>query len=161
MQTDDKPELMIVYIKSGIIGLKNNHRKAESIKYEIARLAAMLGIPAIMETTTMGNVADIDTETLSAAHAFMEAVAIRYDMMGAILFGSRARKSHRQDSDADVAVLLHGQPGKFVPTKLEMDDLAYDVLLNTGIRIQPLPIWEEEWSHPEAYSNPRLGQYRA
>ena len=37
-----------------------------------------------------------------------------------------------------------------------MADLAYDVLLETGIRIQPLPIWEEEWEHPEAYSNPRL-----
>lgn len=104
----------------------------------------------------MGNLADIDTETLNAAHAFMEAVAGRYDMIGAILFGSRARKSHHPDSDADVAVLLHGQPGRFVATKLAMDDLAYDVLLHTGIRIQPLPIWEEEWKHPEAYSNPRL-----
>ena len=37
-----------------------------------------------------------------------------------------------------------------------MADLAYDVLLETGIRIQPLPIWEEEWEHPEAYSNPHL-----
>jgi hypothetical protein len=37
-----------------------------------------------------------------------------------------------------------------------MDDLAYEVLLQTGIRIQPLPIWQEEWDHPEAYSNPSL-----
>ncbi|MHB8253386.1 MAG: nucleotidyltransferase domain-containing protein [Acidiferrobacter sp.] len=86
----------------------------------------------------------------------MVAVASRYDVIGAILFGSRARKSHRPDSDADVAVLLHGQAGKFVATKLAMGDLAYDVLLHTGIRIQPLPIWEDEWSRPEAYSNPRL-----
>lgn len=107
-------------------------------------------------SAAMSNLTDIDVETLSAAHAFMEAVAGRYDMIGAILFGSRARKSHRSDSDADVAVLLHGQPGRFVATKLAMDDLAYDVLLHTGIRIQPLPIWEEEWKHPEAYSNPRL-----
>lgn len=70
----------------------------------------------------------------------MKAVAGRYDMFGAILFGSRARKSHRPDSDADVAVLLHGL-GNFVDTKLDMDDLAFDVLLETGIRIQPLPIW--------------------
>ena len=60
--------------------------------------------------------------------------------------------------DADVAVLLRGQPGEFVPTKLAMVDLACDVLLETGIRIQPLPIWEEEWAHPETYSNPRLLQ---
>ncbi len=77
-------------------------------------------------------------------------------MAGVILFGSRARKSHRPDSDANVAVLLHGRPGRFVTTKLAMTDLAYDVLLETGIRIQPLPIWEEEWEHPETYSNPRL-----
>lgn len=107
-------------------------------------------------STDMANLTDIDIETLSAAHAFMEAVASRYDMIGAILFGSRARKAHLPDSDADVAVLLHGRSGKFISTKLAMDDLAYDVLLHTGIRIQPLPIWEEEWNHPETYSNPRL-----
>lgn len=85
----------------------------------------------------MNNLTDIDPKTISAVHAFMEAVANHYDMIGAILFGSRARKSHRPDSDADVAVLLHG-PGKFVDTKLAMDDLAYDVLLETGIRMQRL-----------------------
>ena len=37
-----------------------------------------------------------------------------------------------------------------------MDDIAYDVLLDTGIRIQPLPIWEDEWAHPSAYTNPEL-----
>ncbi|MHB8454009.1 MAG: nucleotidyltransferase domain-containing protein [Acidiferrobacterales bacterium] len=103
----------------------------------------------------MNKLDDVDPKTIRAAHAFMEAVANRYDMIGAILFGSRARKSYRPDSDADVAVLLHGH-GKFVDTKLAMDDLAYDVLLETGIRIQPLPIWEDEWKHPDTYSNPRL-----
>ena len=91
-----------------------------------------------------------------ATRAFIEKVASQYDLAGAILFGSRARNTHRPDSDADVAVLLRGHPGKFVATKLAMDDLAYDVLLEMGIRIQPLPIWEEEWNHPETYSNPRL-----
>jgi len=104
----------------------------------------------------MNSIADIDKETVNATRAFIEKVAHRYDLAGAILFGSRARKSHKLDSDADVAVLLHGRPGKFVAIKLVMADLAYDVLLETGIRIQPLPIWEEEWEHPEAYSNPRL-----
>lgn len=92
----------------------------------------------------------------NATRAFIEKVASQYDLAGAILFGSRARNTHRSDSDADVAVLLRGHPGKFVMTKLAMDDLAYDVLLEMGIRIQPLPIWEEEWNHPETYSNPRL-----
>lgn len=61
---------------------------------------------------------------------------------------SRASQSHRPDSDANVAVLPHGHPGQFIATKPALADLAYDVLLNTGIRIPPLPIWEEEWEHP-------------
>jgi antitoxin ChpS len=106
---------------------------------------------AVMQSTS-----GIDSETAAAARAFIEKVASRYDLARAILFGSRARKAYRPDSDADVAVLLHGSPGKFVATKLAMADLAYDVLLATGIRIQSLPIWEDEWAHPETYSNPRL-----
>lgn len=81
---------------------------------------------------------------------------MRSDFAGLILFGSRARNTHRADSDADVVVLLRGSPGKFIATKLAMDDLAYDVLLDTGIRIQPLPVWESEWNQPENYSNPWL-----
>jgi len=37
-----------------------------------------------------------------------------------------------------------------------MADEAFDVLLETGIRIQPLPIWEDEWANPEQYANPAL-----
>ena len=32
-------------------------------------------------------------------------------------------------------------------------DIAYDRLLETGMRIQPLPTWQDEWQHPEQYSN--------
>lgn len=104
----------------------------------------------------MTTLADLDPDTQRAVRAFISRVATHYDFAGAVLFGSRARGTNRPDSDADVAVLLHGNPGKFVPTKLEMADIAYEVLLETGIRIQPLPIWEEEWEHPESYSNPLL-----
>ena len=104
----------------------------------------------------MGSIADVDSDTANATRAFIQKLASEYDVAGVILFGSRARKSHRSDSDADVAILLHGRPGKFLATKLAMADLAYDVLLETGIRIQPFPIWEEEWEHPETYSNPYL-----
>jgi hypothetical protein len=46
----------------------------------------------------MGSIADIDKETAYATRAFIEKVASRYDLAGAILFGSRGRKSHRADS---------------------------------------------------------------
>ena len=77
---------------------------------------------------------------------------------GAVLFGSRARDEVRDDSDVDVAVILRGKAGDFVRTKLAMADVAYDVLLDTGVYIQPLPLWEEEWRAPERHRNPRLVQ---
>ena len=98
----------------------------------------------------------LDASLRDAAKAFLIKVSSKYDYTEAILFGSRARKDHHSESDMDVAVLLKGIPGQFVATKLAMDDLAYDVLLDTGIRITPLPIWAEEWAHPESYSNPAL-----
>ncbi len=98
----------------------------------------------------------LDPDTERAARLFLKKIAGQYDMTGAILFGSRARRTHHPDSDADVAVLLRGEHMRFLPTKLAMADIAYDVLLETGIRVQPLPVWEDEWQHPESYSNPRL-----
>lgn len=73
-----------------------------------------------------------------------------------MLLGSKARDTAHPGSDTDVAVLLTGEPGDFVSTKLEMADIAFDLLLDTGIRIQPLPIWEDQWAHPGQYSNPEL-----
>ena len=83
-------------------------------------------------------------------------IAGRYDMAGAIVFGSRARGTHRPDSDADVAVLLNGEHQRFLTTKLAMADVAFEVLLETGINISPLPVWLDEWEHPENYPNPAL-----
>lgn len=102
----------------------------------------------------------IDLNTNQAVHDFLNRIKIRYKIDGAILFGSRARQTHRADSDADVAILLPGQAraGEFLTTKLAMADIAYDVLLSTGIRIQPFPLWENFWEHPETYSNPDLLQ---
>jgi predicted nucleotidyltransferase len=101
----------------------------------------------------------LDAGTARAASVFVKRVAAQYPVSGVILFGSRARGSHRPDSDADIAVLLRGRRGKFVDTKLAMADIAYEVLLETGVHIQPLPIWEDEWEHPESYSNSRLLQH--
>jgi len=98
----------------------------------------------------------LDPETARAAWAYLARIAERYDLAGAVLFGSRARHSHRADSDADRAVLLRGPTGHFLDTKLDLADIAFDVLLETGVLIQPLPIWEDEWEHPEHHSAPTL-----
>ena len=98
----------------------------------------------------------IDGATAHALRCFLAMIADRYDLAGAILYGSRARGTHRPDSDADVAVLLRGEHRRVLPTTLAMSDLAYDVLLDTGINISPLPVWLDEWEHPSAAANPAL-----
>jgi hypothetical protein len=37
-----------------------------------------------------------------------------------------------------------------------MAQVAFDVVLETGINISPLPVWFDEWEHPESYSDPAL-----
>jgi predicted nucleotidyltransferase len=98
----------------------------------------------------------IDRDTEEAVRRFLALLTPRYDVAGAILYGSRARGTHRPDSDADVAVLLKGGHQRVLTTTLEMADVAYDVLLETGINISPLPVWVDEWEHPERFSNPTL-----
>ena len=98
----------------------------------------------------------LDSDTEAAARRFLGRISGQYPVAGAIVYGSRARGDHQHDSDADVAVLLRGKPQRLLPTKLDMADVAFDVLLETGILVSPLPVWLEEWEHPEGYSNPAL-----
>ena|ERR1700730_46063 len=97
-----------------------------------------------------------DSKTIDAAREFVRQVSARYPVRAAILFGSRARGTHHSDSDVDIAVLLRGPRGKLMYTSIEMADIAFEVLLETNVYIQPLPIWEKEWEHPDTHSNPRL-----
>lgn len=103
-------------------------------------------------------VMDGQVDIRDAVLAFFEKLHSQYEVAQLILFGSRTRDDYQPDSDADVAVIIRGEPGDFVETKLSLTGLAYDVLLQTGVRIQPFPIWETEWSNPERYSNPYILQ---
>ncbi len=104
----------------------------------------------------MNTLADIDRKTEQAARAFLAKVAGQYDLAGAILFGSRARRNHRPESDADLAVVLRGAHGRRVDEALKMAGIAFDVMLETGILIEAIPLWEDEWEHPETFNNPAL-----
>ena len=97
----------------------------------------------------------IDPITEEAVRRFLGLIRERYDVAGAILYGSRARGTHSRDSDADVAVLLKGELEWFNDQKA-MSGIAFDVMLETGILISPLPLRLDDWEHPENYSNPEL-----
>lgn len=110
--------------------------------------------PVGLEQVVMGDQVDIREAIL----VFSDKLSGQYEATQLILFGSRARGDYHPESDADVAVILRGQPEDFVDVKLAMAGLAFDVLLDTGVLIQALPIWESEWANPNGYSNPALLQ---
>jgi hypothetical protein len=39
-----------------------------------------------------------------------------------------------------------------------MAGLAFDVLMETGLLVQALPMWEGDLAHPERFANPDLIQ---
>ena len=98
----------------------------------------------------------MDMETRKAVEVFAAKISDQFDVSRLVLFGSRARGDNRADSDADVAVFLKGEDGDFVEAKLAMSGIAFGVLVETGIRVQPLPVWEGEWERPGQYSNPDM-----
>ena len=101
----------------------------------------------------------LDSTTRGAVQEFLRQVSARVPVAGAWLFGSRARGDNRQDSDADVALLLPGSPvseNEFWDLKHILGGLSFDMLLDTGVLIEALPVWEDEWDHPDTYTNPTL-----
>jgi predicted nucleotidyltransferase len=90
------------------------------------------------------------------ASAFLGKLSGTYDVAQAIMFGSRARGNHRPDSDLDLAIVLNGQRGDFIDTKLDMAGIAFDVMLETGVLVQPFPMWDGDLAHPERFRNPTL-----
>ena len=98
----------------------------------------------------------MDTKTEQTTKMFLARVRERYELRAAYLFGSRARQAAGPESDADIAVLLSGPPGRRADTAVEMAGIAFDVMLDTGILVDAIPFWENEWEHPEYFSNPAL-----
>ncbi len=100
----------------------------------------------------------VDPEIAPVVRQFLEKVSRTFNVTGALLYGSQARGDSHAESYVDLAVFLAGEQlgQRFLPTAWAMDDAAIDVLLETGVYISPLPIWESGWEHPEDYSNPAL-----
>ena len=97
-----------------------------------------------------------DQQTLQAVQLFKRRLGEQRLGSEVILFGSQARGNARPDSDVDVAVLIDDEAARITSKKIELSDLAYEVMLDTGVSISPLPIRRDEWVHPERHSNPVL-----
>jgi DNA invertase Pin-like site-specific DNA recombinase/predicted nucleotidyltransferase len=98
----------------------------------------------------------IDAETERAARTFMQRLNGKYPVIEGILFGSRARGTHSAESDADIAVVLKGTKGNRYAVSSDMAGIAFDVMLETGVLVEALPLWADEYKRPETFSNPAL-----
>jgi DNA invertase Pin-like site-specific DNA recombinase/predicted nucleotidyltransferase len=98
----------------------------------------------------------MDAETERAARTFIQRLEGKYSVIESILFGSRARGTHTAESDADIAVVLEGTKGNRYAVGSDMAGIAFDVMLETGILVEALPLWADELKRPETFSNPAL-----
>jgi DNA invertase Pin-like site-specific DNA recombinase len=98
----------------------------------------------------------LDADTERAARVFMQRLDGKYPLIEGLVFGSRARGTHKSDSDADIAVVLKGLRGNRYKVAGDMAGIAFDVMMETGVLVDPLPLWEEELERPEEFSNPAL-----
>ena len=99
----------------------------------------------------------LDPDTESAVRAFLARLPADLRLEYAILHGSRARGEDRPDSDADLALILaEGESDWQLVGNLA--ELAYEVFLERGILIQPVPISLRHWLNAEL--SPRPGFLR-
>jgi uncharacterized protein len=89
---------------------------------------------------------------------FLGALRERYAVDEVRLYGSHARGDFQPDSDVDLAIVLRGPRGDVWNVAWAMSDITFDVLLETGISVSPLPLWGDDLDHPERATNPALIQ---
>ena len=100
-----------------------------------------------------------DPAAILAARAFLARASKSFDVVGARLYGSRARGDYKKYSDVDLAVFLRGgrkQRGDTWDAAMELAAIAFDALDDSELYVSPLPVWEADWKRPEQHSNPRL-----
>ena len=95
----------------------------------------------------------LDPDTESAVRTFLARLPADLRLEYAILYGSRARGEDRPDSDADLALIIAEGAGDWQLVG-SLAELAYDVFLESGILIQPVPISLRHWLNPERFARP-------
>jgi predicted nucleotidyltransferase len=94
----------------------------------------------------------MDEKTHEVLTQFKHRLEARYGtrLKNIFLFGSRARGSFRQDSDADVAVFLDHVSDP-IREQMAMCDDAYDIWMKAGIRIEPWVFEEASLAEPDRH----------
>ena len=91
----------------------------------------------------------VDPATMRSARRFLALIGERCPVREAYLFGSRARGTHRLDSDADIAVVLRGEKGDRGAAVIDMAGIAFDVRMDMDVLVEATPLWEAEFDDAE------------
>jgi uncharacterized protein len=110
-------------------------------------------LPIPRGVSRMSTVKALDQKTERALRDFLGRVPVGLRYERAILYGSRARGDYRTDSDADLALIMSEHADDW-QTLSALSGLAFDVFLDTGILIQPVPISSENWANPDRFPRP-------
>jgi len=102
-----------------------------------------------------------DPKERQALETFRAVLSDRYgaDLKAVYLFGSRARGDHHPDSDADVAVFVDSKDrtrDDLIREQIDLSADAYDIWLDTDVRIQPWVFASEALLHLERDKNAHL-----
>lgn len=94
----------------------------------------------------------MDEKTRYVLSRFKRRLEGRYGprLKNVFLFGSRARGDFRSDSDADVAVFLDHVSDP-IREQMALCDDAYDIWMETGIRIEPWVFENASLKDPDRY----------
>jgi hypothetical protein len=94
----------------------------------------------------------LDAETERAACAFMERVARQYDLAGHPLGAVRGETITRAATPTlPCSCTVLPAAGLMA---LTMAGIAFDVMLETGVLVEAIPLWEDEWSTRSASATP-------
>jgi uncharacterized protein len=101
-----------------------------------------------------------DPQTLAVLRELKARLHRRFGdrLLGVYLFGSRARGTHRPDSDVDVAVVLRGGIERPFAVKRQIIEDTYDLLLERGLYIQPWVLEEGSLEEPNCHRASHLSR---
>ena len=91
-----------------------------------------------------------------AIDLFLDALHRDYAVDEVRLYGSRARGDFTEDSDVDLAVVLHGERGDVWTIAQTLANITFDVLGETGVAVSAYPLWQDDLAHPDQAKNPSL-----
>jgi uncharacterized protein len=109
----------------------------------------MPGSATPIDTSGQAPQSHIDPVTRDALRSFKEILAAKYGphLRSLYLFGSRARGDHCPDSDIDIAVFLDEATDP-VGEQFDLIERGYDIVLNSGVNIQPWVFAQASLSDP-------------